>query len=389
VSRRIPPALVLIAALLTAAPLAALCAVAPEPAAKPPPADKGHIDPPRLRAEALTFLHLPVERQEQLLKLDSDLHALPPATQTHLFVVARRYADWLQGLPENERQNLSELRDPQPRLQRLRELRQQEWTRRLPRAQRDKVTQAKGEERGKLLLQYRRGHQMRHRQWKMAFQHWDELINKKPMPSRLADFPADVQTYVNDILLPMLTAEEKTRLEKAEGKWPMYPYALVALADKHPMALPGVNGPTSFKALPVDVQNHLAKKVGKPGFAALKKAEGKWPDYAQVVCELSRRRSFKLPYELWPSRREDLSREVGDFLDKKLSPALSSSDKARLKASEGKWPFYPLTLRDLAQQHQLRVPWQTLPGDPKRWDSYRLRTARLPAPTLFDSEVTP
>jgi hypothetical protein len=382
----------LTAVLLTVAPLGALCDVTPAPE-NSRPADKAQAEPAhaaRLRAEALTFLHLPTQRQEQLIKLDHDFRALPPATQVHLLGVARRYSDWLQRLPEGERQTLSELREPQPRLQRISELREQEWTRRLPRAYRDKVTRAKGEERRSLLLQYRKAQQMRHRQWKMAFQHWDELIKKQPMPSRLVDFPPEVQTYVSETLRPKLTAEERTRLDKAEGKWPMYPYALVTLADKYPMALPGVNGPTNFKALPTEVQNSISRKVAKFGHASLKKAEGKWPDYAQVVVDLAHKRSFKLPYELWPARRDDLSPGVVAFLDKKLVPVLSSSEKARLKASEGKWPLYPQTIRDLAVQHQLRVPWQTLPGTHDRWDGYRLRTARLPAPVLFDAEpLTP
>jgi len=108
--------------------------------------------------------------------------------------------------------------------------------------------------------------------------------------------------------------------------------------------------------------------------------EGKWPDYAIVVTNLARAHKMRLPYELWPSRRDDLSAGMGSFLDKKLLPALDDRDKARLKDAEGRWPQYPRAIQALAQQHKLQVPWQTLPGPREKWDSYRLRPVRLANP---------
>jgi hypothetical protein len=151
------------------------------------------------------------------------------------------------------------------------------------------------------------------------------------------------------------------------------------------MALPGKNGPTKFKDLPVEVQSKLSAKVMDPGQALMKKAEGKWPDYAITVTTITRRRSIRLPYELWPSRRTDLSAGVASFLDKKLLPALNDEEKTRLKNAESKWPLYPRTIQALAMQHRLQVPWQTLPGKREFWDNYRPGKYRPPPNTVIEA----
>lgn len=371
-------------ATLVALPLAAPADVNPqEQAQNARNVEKWRADPAlfaRLRAEAAAFLEMPAARQEQLLKLDQDLHALPPANKARLLRVARRYSAWLERLPEADRQRIKETTDAHARLQLIRELRDREWIRRLPAKQRESIEKAPPEQRTQLVLQLRRAEQQRRQFWRIHFQHWDELIRKQPMPATLADFPADVQTYVTEYLSQFLSPAEKTQLTAAEGKWPVYPYTLVRLADSHPMALPGNSGPTQFKDLPTEVQNKLMAKVKDAGQANMKKAEGKWPDYAIVVTNVAHRRGIRLPYELWPARPGDLSPAVANFLNKKLMPLLNDSEKLQLKNAEAKWPLYPRTVQALAVRHRLQVPWQTLPGPRERWDSYRPRTYR-PTPT--------
>jgi len=374
-----PRSLLLTTAILAAAPLAGLSDPTPEERAENHrKVEKWRADPAlfaRLRGDALAFLQMPAPRQEQVLKLDRELHALPVPAQAHLLDVARRYAAWLDRLPEADRQMVKEAPDPKTRLQRIRELREKEWIRRLPRKQREKLEQAQGAERERLVQQFRRVELQRRTEWQKAFQHWDELVKKQPMPATLADFPPEVQTYVNEYLHPyLLGPKEKIALERAQGDWLAFPYLLVSVADRHPMALPGTKGPTQFSELPAEVQKRLSTRVKKQGNApALKKVEGKWPQYGAVVTLLARKNQLRLPYELWPSRREDLSAPVGNFLDKELWPALNDGEKDRLKKAESIWPLYPRTIQALAQQHKLQVPWQTLPGPREKWDSFRLR----------------
>jgi len=367
-------------AILVAVPLAAWPDVTPEERAEGQrKLDKWRADPAflaRMRAHALAFLELPTPRQEQLVKLDRELHALPARAETRLLEVGRRYAAWLDRLPEADRQKIKDAPESKVRLERIRELREQEWIRRLPLKQRETLEKAAPAERARLSEEYLREQRQRRREWQMAFQHWDDLIKRQHLPSTLADFPPEVQTYVDEYLRHWLSPEEQTRLKRVQGNWPAFPYALVALADKHPMALPGAIGPTQFKDLPADVQTRLSARLKNPGTAALKKAEGKWPDYAIVVTNLAHNRKVRLPYELWPSRREDLSAGMVTFLDRKLLPALKDLEKVRLKDAEGKWPQYPRAIQELARQHKLQVPWQTLPGPREKWDNYRFRLVR-------------
>src|SRR5262249_3046227 len=155
------------------------------------------------------------------------------------------------------------------RLQMIQELRDQEWIRQLPRKLREKVEEVQGADRAKLIKQYRDDERRRRREWAIAFRHWDELMKKQPLPSTLGDFPPPVRTYVTEYLGPWLSEKERNRLDKADGQWPAYPRALVLLADRHPMALPGPRGPTHFNELPAEVVDRLAfvfpsmKKGGK------------------------------------------------------------------------------------------------------------------------------
>jgi hypothetical protein len=362
----------------------------------------------RLRADARAFLELPPGRQVQLCKLDQDLNKLPSSEQAHLLEVGKRYADWLERLPEADRQKIDAAPDQKTRLQRIQALREQEWIRLLPRKRREEVEKAQGASRAELIRRYRREERFRRRAWEIAFRHWDDLIKKKPLPSTLRDFPPEVQSYVNEYLRPWLTNGEKGQLDRADGNWPAYPRTLVRLADKHPMALKGDKGPTHFWELPTEVQGRLQSRLFPPfkmgpkgGFkgkgtgnwTTLKNAEGKWPEYAAAVTSVARVLNVRLPHELWPSQPDELSGPVRQFLNKRLIPLLDEQERKQLKDAEWKWPQYPETIKELAQRHKLQVPWQTLPWTrdwpPPKWASYRLRPIRSPGQPLNPALAKP
>ncbi len=177
-------------------------------------------------------------------------------------------------------------------------------------------------------------------------------------------------TFVNEYLRPFLTTEEEDRLAKAEGQWPRYPLALVEVADRHPPALPGAKGPTSLDELPTEVKNKLKNK--KNEFPpVLVKAPKKWPEFGSAVATFTAtKKKFVLPQELWPWSRAGLSKPMQEFVDK-LQAVMSDAEKQRLEAAEGKWPAYPLAIKEIAAAHRLEVPWHTLPGARRTWDRYR------------------
>ncbi|HYT90693.1 MAG TPA: hypothetical protein VEL76_18440, partial [Gemmataceae bacterium] len=277
--------------------VAPLLAVPDSPRDDPPPDGRKHA---QLRQTARDFLALPAESQERMRRLDHALHTeVDRATRTRLLNVLYRYADWLERLPEPERQRVTEAPDRATRLKRIKEIREEQWVRRQPQAVRnwlDALRRAgpappavsagalltmapfpqsvalacalSHDPRALAIHKLREDGRKRRQEWQLALRHWDELKEGRFVPARLADLPA-VKSYVEEYLYPRLSKADKERLEQAEGHWPDYPYTLVELADNHPPALPAtLDGiplqlPTRFAELPRDLQARLQKKSAK------------------------------------------------------------------------------------------------------------------------------
>jgi hypothetical protein len=215
------------------------------------------------------------------------------------------------------------------------------------------------------------------------------LERKKELPCRLSDFsvtkdgsPGKVKTYVEEYLMPFLTAEEKEQLAQADGRWPDYPRALVEIASKHPSALPPARMPKSLAELPVPIQNRVIDKkaIGKKKalLAQLHKFEGR-EEFASKVVEVATKKGVGQPidFEFWASNHRALHAPMKKFVDEQLKPVLDTQEKKALFESENSWPFYPQTIQELAAKHKLRAPWHILPeADRWKWDAYRLPKAR-------------
>jgi hypothetical protein len=336
----------------------------------------------RLRQEARAFLDLPEEHRQRLIRLDRDLQGQPPPVRDRLVTGLRRYAEWLEALPEQDRQAIREAPDGRERLRRIREVRERQWRQGLPRAVREELQGLHGQALAERVARLREEERQRRRDWKVALRFWETLMKRRAhgqvLPSRLADLEAADLTYVQQVLRPLLSREEWQEVEQAQGQWPRYPRLLVALADRHPPALDGPRGPTRLTELPGEVQQrlvqHVKKELKRKGglLVRLKAQEGQWPGFAAAVTRLPRAGRGFLPPDFWPSRREDLSGAVKKLLEMKLEPTLDGAEKALLRKAEGHWPAFPRTIQDLAVRHALSVPWQTLPGSRTRWENYRL-----------------
>lgn len=324
----------------------------------------------KLRRDFLAFQGLSEKRQEQILKFDRELRAENPATQTKLVGVLERYVDWLEKLSEAERQHIKEASDNASRLQIIKEMRDKEWVRYQPRAVRDKYAALTGKEKDAFISKLRQEERQRKLEWLIAGRFWSELETRKPLPARLSDLNVKTVEYVNEYLRPVLSKEEEEQLEKAQGHWPLFPMTLVELADKHPPALPGANGPRTVAQLPTEVKLRLGKKKD----VKLKiKEEGRWPAFAAAIADLAHKRGIDLPHELWPTSFKGLSPAMQDFVKKKLEPLLTPPEQVRLARAEQnpKWPDYPELIQELARNHHLKPPWYSLPPS-DRWDAYRL-----------------
>lgn len=340
----------------------------------------------RLRRDFRAFQALPPERQKQIRQLDRELHDEESATYVRLRRTLERYVDWLERLPPADRQRIEAAPTAKERVQVIHSLREQEWLATLPQAVRDRVNATPPEQRSALIAQLRQEERRREQEWDLAIRNWDDLIQfrDRPQPSRLSDFPINVQRFVDKMLIPRLGAEEKNRLLLAEGQWPLYPRTLVELADKYLVQLPGPStGPSRFQELPPSWQERLSKLKNFPT-PAIVKSEGEWPTYAVNVTLLARRRGVDPQPSLGPDTLDRFSPEIQNFVKRQLLPVLTEREKEELQKSEGRWPDYPRALRDLARRHDLNVPGTTLPGSRAQWDRFRTGTSIAGLPEVPD-----
>jgi hypothetical protein len=373
-------------------------AAVPEPSAEEVQANRARLELlrkhqpeqlERLRGDAKEFFALPKEQRKRIVEIHKELQKQTPATRARWYQVLDRYVDWLDDLDKPTQTKLAEAKDRNKRLELLRELREQEWTRDQPRATRDKLAQLQGDARKAFIAKEKADERQRRFDWQIAKNFWNELEVEakggRRLPTRPSELPSAVQNYVRDYLAKMfLNQEEKDQLAKLEGQWPQYPMKLVELADKHPPALPGPLGPKSFEELPSRVYSNKEFLGFAPGKfkkdtlqpqkwlgKALRIREGAWPDFGVALATFASQRGYVFEYEFLAYKLGCLSQPMQDFVQKRLKPALDGKESLRLAEAIGKWPDYPQTIQDLAHHHHLQPPWFILPKG-ENWENYRL-----------------
>jgi hypothetical protein len=348
--------------------------------------EKARSDPQhyaRLVQDLQAFLALPEERQQELRKLDHDLHDENSASHARLQRALERYADWLQRLPEADRNRIEATSDPKERLRLIKQIREQEWIGRLPKARQDELAKlqsdpARYQQRLKELRQEER---QRRKEWAYAIKHWGDLQAGKQALETLPKLKPELIVFVRDGLMPLLSDAERQRLrtdfEAAEkqGQWVDYFTTLVELADKHPIRHPPTPniGPRHFPELPAALQTRLKQVAAWPP-SAVTQAEGKWPEYAFEVSRFARTHRIPLPKQLGPAKLEDFAPSFQHFCTNQLFPVVSEEERDNLRnKGQGIWPAYYRQLMVLADRHKMRIPGMSLPGPAKLWEPFRNR----------------
>ena len=333
-----------------------------------------------LRRQLARFQALPPARQEQIRELDRQLHELDEPTRDRLFRVMEEYADWLDRLPEADRQRVKSAADANERLRVVRDLREKEWLKSLPKTYREQYAAAKPAEQARLVEKWRLEEQERREEWVIARQHWDELKTLEvPAMFQPEDFRSQVQHFADKRLLPRLSPEERKRVEAARWNPITYGRLLVEMTDKHPIlpGLPDGPDPTRFEQLPRADQTFIEKhaKLAK-AVRAINPSLHTWPEYARAVTAAAHQQKLALPVVLLPARPDEMPADVRDFINKTLTPRVKPADLEKLKHAEGKWPDYPKLVLELAKQNRLSVPGSTLPGPPEGWSKFRVKRRR-------------
>jgi hypothetical protein len=321
------------------------------------------------------FLALPSERQDRMRTLDKAIRDEDSATSVRLLRVMERYADWLQRLPEADRQRIETATNSAERLRIIKYLREREWMERLPRATREELEKLPDDRLRTRIAELKKEQRAFRDSWQTAARHWEEINRQRPQTAQLQQLDSEIRTFVTAQLLPLLDRGEKKRLLEARGQYPLFWETLIELSDKHLVRLPGpATGPTRYSELPASVQEQLPElKTRTP--PVLRGVRQKWPDYCIGVSTYARNHKVVLKPQLGPCRPSDFSPEIREFIEKTLLAVLDPDEKARLKTAEGFWPAYPKLLADVAFRHQLRVPGTALPGPSYAWDAFRKRSA--------------
>jgi hypothetical protein len=326
----------------------------------------------RLKRDLKAFAALPPERQNRLRQLDQDLHEENAANLTRLWRVLDRYATWLEHLSPADRQQVENAADARARLAVIRQLRENEWIKRLPEVKHKEVTSTPPENRAALIAELREAERHRRQEWQRAISSRDDPPWRRGPWRSQTDLPPEVRTYLTGTLIPLLNPEEKKTLDDAEGLSPQFGQALLKLAESHPVGLPGqATGPMSFQDLLKPFKQQV-RRLPRLDRGSVDAAEGKWPDYAIAVSEMLRKNGM-LPQEMGPChpRHKDFPPATQAFIEKTLLPKLDDQEKQRLHDAEGRWPDYPRLLLELARRHNLQVPGMPLPGPREFWDRLR------------------
>jgi hypothetical protein len=324
----------------------------------------------RIRKKALFFLSLPEDQRARLIELDQKLQKEPISSRKRLERAMQRYTAWLESLDPVQRKLITDAKDTKTRLEIIKKIRAEEWLKAQPSGVQQELAKLDDAKRAEKIHTLRDQQRKKKNHWIISARFWDDLNKGRSMPARLADFDGEVNSFFNEYLLPRLGPTEKDKLKQAEGHWPQYPMTLVALADRHPPALPDPRWPEKFEDLPRDVKKRIkAKGGGVPQkFLFSAKREG----IAKAASMWTIRKGSPLAHELFAHNLSSMSEPVKTFVAKKLLPELSKEELLQWNSADG-WPKFPLTLKQLADDHDLQVPWHSLPGNPELWDKYRLK----------------
>ncbi|HKB41474.1 MAG TPA: hypothetical protein VKD72_33920 [Gemmataceae bacterium] len=345
-------------------------------------------DPAYLRRQYVWFQAQEPARQQQLRRLHAQFTDLAADEQARLTKVMQNYNAWLARLPEEDRKQVLAAPTTAARVEAVKQFRERDWVESLPRSYREEYARLEGDARKQRVQEWRAEETERREEWILAQQQFPQ--GRVP-PMFLPEGRTQFEAFVLH-LRENLSDTERKELEEARaaaddfGNYFWYAREVVRLADAHP-PLPGHVGPKEFGSLPAEVKDflrkndpHFRRKGDEP--KELRKASGRWPEFALELTRYCQKNNLKLPVPLGDCRKDQMPTEVVLFLDKVLEPQLKKTDAGKvdleaLNKAQGYWPEYPRMILDLAKRYKLHIPGWTLPGPQQQWDKLRAGKPRL------------
>ena len=269
-----------------------------------------------------------------------------------LLEVFQKFGEWYEALDETEKDSLAKASHPDGRIAEIKKILTSQWISRLPKSDSDALLKLEEPMRAIQIVKMKKEEQIRVAQ----------SFDKKKKGGLYLE---ETQKFITQIK-QQLSSDQLEKVAKLEGKKGPFVKMILDFAEDNP-PLPlnkmGVKY-LSPKDLPPEVSAQL--KSLKPGVyksLELTKIEKKWPAFARGVTEIIRRSDPAFNYEFGACKFNDLPEDIRTVVENELIQMLQDDEKAKLQLVEGKWPDYPLMLRDLARVHLVTIPGISIPPE--------------------------
>jgi len=325
-----------------------------------------------------SFQNLPKEKQKTLKDLDNAIYQLIKSYDSfqtlgkekqialkktagksdsqdagRLLEVFQKFGEWYESLNQTEKDSLSKASHPDGRIAEIKKILTSQWISRLPKSDSDALLKLDEPMRAIQIVKMKKEEQIRVAQ----------SFDKK---KKVGLYSEETQKFITQIK-QQLSNEQLEKVSKLEGKKGAFVKMILDFAEDNP-PLPlnkmGVKY-LSPKDLPPEVSAQLKslKQTGIYKPLELIKIEKKWPAFARGVTEIIRRNDPAFNYEFGACKLEDLPEDIRTVVENELIQMLQDDEKVKLQAVEGKWPDYPLMLRDLARVHLVTIPGISIPPE--------------------------
>ena len=324
-----------------------------------------------------SFQALPKEKQKTLKDLDDAIYQLIKSYDSYqtlgkekqialkkttgksdsqeagrLIEVFQKFGEWYEALDESEKDSLAKASHPDGRIAEIKKILTSQWISRLPKGDSLALLNLDEPMRAIQIAKMKKEEQIRVAQ----------SFDKKKKGGLYLE---ETQKFITQIK-QQLSSEQLEKLGKLEGKKGAFVKMILDFTEDNP-PLPlnklGVKY-LSSKDLPPEVSARLKslKQTGVYKPFELIKSEKKWPAFARGVTEIIRRSDPAFNYEFGACKFEDLPEDVRVVVNELLQ-MLQDDEMVKLQAVEGKWPDYPLMLRDLARVHLVTIPGISIPPE--------------------------
>ena len=325
-----------------------------------------------------SFQALPQEKQKAIKDLDNALHqlmknydsfqAMGKEKQTalkkaevgivksdsleagRLIEVFQKFGEWYENLTQLEKERLAKATHPEGRIAEIKKILTSQWMDRLPKNDLDSLMKLDEKTRAIQIVKMKKDEQLR-----IALS-----FDKK---KKVGLYSEESQKFIAQIK-QQLNSDQLEKLGKLEVKKGAYVKMILDFAEDNPPLPLNMQGAKylTIKDLPAEVSSQL-KKLKQEGIykqIEITKVEKRWPAFARGVTEIIRKSDPAFNYEFGACKLADLPEETRVVVND-LAQMLPEDEMIKLKAAEGKWPDYPLLIRDLARMHLVTVPGISIP----------------------------